>query len=119
MDHAVHYSLQKSLCMDIRARLCVREFKDVDATNLASYAGTSQRYSQRLLASEAVQRGWEMCTTDINKAFLQGVTYEELAKLTGEPLREVNFYLPHGSVPILQKLSGFSQRGRITFKNLS
>ena len=92
----------------------MRGFKDVDATNLASYAGTSQRYSQRLLASEAVQRGWEMCTTDINKAFLQGVTYEELAKLTGEPLREVNFYLPHGSVPILQKLSGFQDFDPLT-----
>ena len=92
----------------IRARLCVRGFKDIDAGNLESYAGTAQRYSQRLVVSEAVRRGWDISTADVEKAFLQGVTYEELSKLTGEPLREVNFMLPHGSVPILQKVEGFS-----------
>ena len=30
--------------------------------------------------SEAVLRGWDLVTTDISKAFLQGVTYEELAE---------------------------------------
>jgi len=90
----------------IRARLCVRGFKDVDAVGLSSYAGTAKRYSQRLLVSEAVQQGWDICTTDINTALLQGVTYEELAEITGAPMREVNFYLPKGSVAILQRLDG-------------
>ena len=67
----------------IRARLTVRGFKDRDAHHLDSYAGTSQRYSQRLVCSEAAHRGWPICTTDISKAFLQGVTYEELSQLTG------------------------------------
>ena len=31
---------------------------------------------------------WPILTADISKAFLQGVTYEELRELTGEPLRE-------------------------------
>jgi hypothetical protein len=35
----------------------------------------------------------DICTTDISKAFLQGVTYKELAEATGEPLREVHFYV--------------------------
>ena len=48
-----------------------------------------------------------MATTDISKAFLQGVTYEELAKLTDEKTREVNFYLPASNVPLLRKLKGF------------
>ena len=48
-----------------------------------------------------------MCTTDVNKAFLQGATYEELAELTGERMREVNFYLPASSVHILKRVPGF------------
>ena len=57
--------------------------------------------------SEAVLRGWDIATTDISKAFLQGVTYEELAQLTGEKQREVNFYLPAADVPLLRKVPGF------------
>ncbi len=78
----------------VRARLCIRGFKDVDKDLVAKYAGTSQRYTQRILCSEAVIRGWDIANTDISKAFLQGVTYKELAEMTGEPLREVNFDLP-------------------------
>ena len=79
----------------------------MDAVGLESYAGTSQRYSQRMLVSEAVKKGWDICTTDISKAFLQGVTYKELAEATGEPLREVNFYLPAYCIPILRKIEGY------------
>ena len=57
--------------------------------------------------SEAVRRGWDVGTTDISKAFLQGVTYEELAQLTGEKKREVNFYLPTWSIPLLRQVPGF------------
>ena len=48
-----------------------------------------------------------MFTADISKAFLQGVTYEELAQLTGNPVPEVNFYLPADNIPLLQELPGF------------
>ena len=91
----------------IRARLTVRGFKDRDKGTLGTYAGTAQRYSQRIVVSEAVVQGWDLCTADVNKAFLQGVTYEELAKLTGEPIREVNFYLPSASIPFLKQVEGF------------
>ena len=91
----------------IRARLTLRGFKDMDAANLERYAGTSQRYSQRLVVSEAANRKWSLVSTDISKAFLQGVTYEELAKITGEPLHDVNFYLPPNSVTALETLPGF------------
>ena len=60
----------------IRARLTVRGFKDMDAKGLENYAGTSQRYSQRIAVSVAVQHGWDICTADLSKAFLQGVTYK-------------------------------------------
>ena len=71
----------------IRARLTVRGFKDIDKGYIDNYAGTSQGYSQRLLVSEAVLRGWDLCTADIRKAILQGVTCEDLSELTGEPIR--------------------------------
>ena len=58
--------------------------------------------------SVAVTNKWPIATTDISKAFLQGVTYEELHRLTGEPIREVNFYLPSSSVSALQKVEGFT-----------
>ena len=75
----------------VRARLRLRGFNDVQGEDLASYAGTSQIYSHRILVSEAVLRGWDLATTDIRKALLHGITYTELAELIGEPLREVNF----------------------------
>jgi hypothetical protein len=92
----------------IRARLTVRGFKDVDARHLDNYVGTSQRYSQRIIVSVAAQNQWDICTTDISKAFLQkGVTYKELAEATGEPLREVNFVLPAYCVAVLRTLPGY------------
>ncbi len=91
----------------IRARLTVRGFKDNERGDIDRYAGTSSRCSQKALVSEAVLRGWDLITTDISKAFLQGVTYDELAKLTGERPREVNFYLPASNIPVLRKIKGF------------
>ena len=91
----------------IRARLTVRGFKDKDANNLDTYAATSARPSQRMVCSVAAQMSWTLCTADISKAFLQGVTYDELAKLTGQPKREVAFALPLQSIPALRKVTGF------------
>ena len=50
--------------------------------------------------SEAVCRGWQILSADISKAFLQGVTYKELAELTGTQPREINFYLPAADIPL-------------------
>ena len=91
----------------IRARLTVRGFKDHEKNDIDRYAGTSSRISQKLIVSEAVRNHWPILSADISKAFLQGVTYEELAKLTGEPVREVNFYLPASDIPLLRQLPGF------------
>ena len=77
----------------IRMRLTLRGFKDRDANDILTYAGTSSRLSQKLLVSEAVNRGWKIVALDVSKAFLKGVSYQELAKATGEPQREVNFEL--------------------------
>jgi len=63
----------------IRARLTVRGFKDSERGDIDRYAGTSTKCSQKLIVSEAVRNGWPICTADISKAFLQGVSCEELA----------------------------------------
>ena len=44
---------------------------------------------------------------DVEKAFLQGVTYEELHELTGEPPRKVYFVLLAGFAAMMRKLKGF------------
>ena len=62
----------------IRAILTVRGFKDSAHNDIDRYARTSSRCAQTILVSEAVRHGWPLCTVDISKAFLQGVTNEEL-----------------------------------------
>ena len=44
---------------------------------------------------------------DVPKAFLQGVTYEELAERTGEPMREVNLELTRAAAELLKHVPGF------------
>ena len=97
---------QLSGCWTIRSRLTVRGFKDNQKGEIARYAGTSTRGGQKTLVSEAVRNRWPICTLDISVAFLKGVTYEELAALTGEPMREVNFYLPAACIPLLRQVPG-------------
>lgn len=65
-----------------RMRLMFLGFKDRDANFHATFAGTSSRVGHRIIVSEAVSRGWKMTATDVSKAFLKGVSYEELAKDT-------------------------------------
>ena len=74
------------------------------AQGFDNYDGTSQRYSQRLIVSLAVRNGWGLRTTDMINAFLQGATHTELVGATGEPLREVNFYLPAYCIPVLDMM---------------
>ena len=91
----------------IRMRMTLRGFKDREAEGLDTYAGTSSRLSQRIVVSEAVCQGWSMTTIDVKKAFLKGISYEELAKTTSEPAREVNFELGSDAVAILRQCPGF------------
>ena len=44
---------------------------------------------------------------DVNKAFLQGATYQELEALTGDAPREVCFTLPKGMAEMLRKIPGY------------
>ena len=91
----------------IRMRLTLRGFKDQDAQDLETYAGTSSRASQRVVISEAVCRGWELMTIDVKKAFLKGISYEELSRVSGAPKREVNFDLSSEAVSMLRQCPGY------------
>ena len=92
---------------EIRARLTVRGFKDVQGKDLSAFAGTASRAAQRLLTSEAVLRGSDIVSADVPKAFLQGISYADLAVQTGEPLREVSFTVPPATAAKLRKIPDF------------
>lgn len=92
----------------IRMRMALRGFKEWCAENLDTYAATGSKVSQRLLLSEAAcNPQWSFLSLDINKAFLQGMTYQELSELTGQEERIVHFTPPPGSAPILRLLPEF------------
>jgi len=92
----------------IRMRLCLRGFMDLEAFSVDTFSGTARRQSQRLLASEAAcHPEWIIASLDIDKAFLKGFTYKELAEATGEKERIVCFRLPPGSASLLRKFPGF------------
>ena len=88
-------------------RMTLRGFKDEDADGLVTFAGTSSRNSPRVAVSEAAIRGWPLTTLDVKKAFLKGVTYQELARATGEPERDVNFELSREAVAALRQCKGY------------
>ena len=85
-------------------RLALRGFKDIQADELEAFAATASRQSQRILCSElACRPHWKFVSLDVNKAFLQGMTYKEIHDLTGEAEREVHFTLSPRSSSSLEK----------------
>ena len=62
---------------------------------------------QRLVNSVAAQYQWPLFTADVSQAFLRGLTFEEAAQTKDEVQRDVQFTVPPGSIPVLQKLPGF------------
>merc|ERR1712086_862475 len=98
-----------SISRVIRMRMCLRGFMDTEAFSLDTFSGTAKRASQRILASEAAcHADFIMASLDIDKAFLKGFTYKELAEATGEHERMVCFKLPPGSAALLRKFPGFA-----------
>ena len=91
----------------VKARLTIRGFQDL-ATELSTYASTATRWSQRIVASVASQHAWQLFTADVGSAFLRGMTFKEIADMTGEPEREVSFSPPAGSEKYFKELPGMS-----------
>ena len=75
---------------------------------LATFASTASRWSQRIVVSTAVQHQWELFGLDVAQAFLKGLTFEQAAAAEGGASRSVQFRVPPGSVPILQRLEGYA-----------
>ena len=91
----------------VRMRLALRGFKDM-REGLENFAATGSRQSQRLLSSEvACHPGWKLVAVDVAKAFLQGMTYQEMSELTGEDEHEVHFDLPAREAEYLKQVPGF------------
>lgn len=90
----------------VKGRLTVRGFQDKDADILEVYAATASRMSQRYIISMAVILGFEVWAIDISAAFLRGMTFKELAELTGTPIRRVCFDVPMKFIEAFRKLPG-------------
>jgi hypothetical protein len=71
----------------IKSRLTLRGFKDLQGNHIETFAGTASRWGQRLICSVAAMNNWPMFSSDVGAAFLKGVTFEDLAKVSGTPLR--------------------------------
>ena len=71
----------------IHARLVVRGFKDTQATQLSTFAGTTSRWGQRVVNSVTAQNRWEIFTADVSQAFLRGLTFEQTAQMKDEVRR--------------------------------
>ena len=68
------------------------------------YSGTAQRTSQKIICSElACHKEFIIFTLDIEKAFLQGLTTEEVAAVTGKDEAPTHFALPRGAAAILRQ----------------
>ena len=93
----------------IGARLALRGFQNQGRCDIDTYAGTASRFAQRMLVSQcAVMAGWTLMILDMSKAFLQGMNYDEVARRTGEPQREVTFTLPRGADAALLQFPNYA-----------
>ena len=92
----------------VKARLTARGFKDLQAyqENIATFSGTATKAGQRAVCGFAAQHEYTLFSLDISAAFLKGLTFKEIAKLTGEPLRSVQFQMPANCIHLLRKLPG-------------
>ena len=95
---------------EIKSRLCIRGFKDLQQDGLATFSPTASRMGQRFINWIAAQRSdFILFSCDVGGAFLKGLTFKEVAELTGEPLRTVQLDLPANAVPVLRMIPGFEK----------
>ena len=87
----------------VKARLCVQGFRDRQHLETVS-SSTATRTGQRAISSLAVVHKWQILCLDISTAFLQGLTFDELAKLTGTPKRNVQMTVPQDVWELLIEL---------------
>ena len=100
----------------IKARLTARGFKDLQAyeNDISTYSGTASKTAQRIVNGHAAQNGYNNWSMDISAAFLKGMTFKEIARLTGEPIRSVQFRLPKNCTHLLKRLPGLHDFNPLT-----
>ena len=87
----------------VKARLCIRGFKDGQIEMLDTFAGTASRYGQRAVNIVAATKKWLLWSLDVSQAFLKGLTFEQVSQMMGTPLRSVQLVLPKDAAALLQK----------------
>ena len=98
----------------VRARLTVRGYRDVQAPDLKTFAATTSRWGQRVVSAWAAQNRWTLFSCDVSQAFLRGLPFSEIAKMKGEVQRDVQFVVPPGSLPLLRQLEGYEDFDGLT-----
>ena len=92
----------------IKCRLTMRGFRDRQI-DMETFAGTASRSGQRIVNSVVVQENdFVLFSFDVSQAFAKGMTFEELARLTGTQLREVEFDLSPADIYLLRRLPGYA-----------
>ena len=69
----------------VKARSCIRGFKDGPIEMLDTFAGTASRYGQRAVNNLAATKWWLLWNFDVSRAILKGLAFEEVSKMTGTP----------------------------------
>jgi len=92
----------------VKARLTARGFKDLQAfeNDVATFSGTASKASQRLVNGFAAQHEYVLFSMDISAAFLKGLTFDEISKLSGQPKRSVQFVPPKNCIHLIRRLPG-------------
>jgi len=100
----------------VKARLTARGFRDLQAyqENVETFSGTATKSAQRMVCNVTAQHGFTLFSMDISAAFLKGLTFKEIAELTGKPLRAVQFHVPKDSVHLLRQLPGLHDFDPVT-----
>ena len=68
----------------IKSRLCCRGCFDRQKPHLLKASSVASRLSQRLLISNAAQRGWPIESYDVSAAFLRGLTFDKVDRIASE-----------------------------------
>ena len=69
-----------------------------------TFSETASRHSQRIVNFIAASRPkWVLWACDVGSAFLKGPTFQDVAEMTGEPLRIVQLDLPKDTVQIARQ----------------
>ena len=91
----------------VRCRMAARGFKDKMKADVDTYSGTASRWGQRAVTATAAMYKYRLWMLDVPKAFLRGLSFEQLSAATGERQLSMQLDLPKGSIPLLRMLPNF------------